>query len=152
MCTGNTCRSPMAAALFERLAGDEPGLAGVELHVVSAGLQARAGQPAAEKAVQVGRDFGLDLSGHASRVFDEQLAAAELILTMTESQKSEIIVRFPHAAANVYTLKEYAGGRGDHDIADPFGGDDEAYKRAFLEIRQAVMRALKRLKQELETE
>ena len=148
VCTGNTCRSPMAAALFERYVREEPGLAACDVQVASAGLHAAAGAPAAPEAVRALRAVGLSLEGHRARPFDDELAACDVILAMTERQKAEIILRYPQAAANVFTLKEYAGEADRRDIADPFGQDDAVYEATRREIEEAVRRAVKRLAQE----
>lgn len=148
VCTGNTCRSPMAAALFEHYARSEPRLDGVEIDVKSAGLQAAEGEPATPAAARAIRARGLSLDDHRARSFDGEMAAADLILTMTERHKAEIILRHPEAAANVYTLKEYAADPSGRDIADPFGGDDEVYKATLREIETAVAKAVERLAKE----
>lgn len=147
VCTGNTCRSPMAAVLFEALVQEEPTLRG-EVRVVSAGLHASPGSGAASGAIKAVASMGLRLDNHRARRFDEALAKSELILTMTKEHKRDIVQHYPHAAGKVYTLKEYAGELDSLDISDPFGQDDSVYHKTLKEIEAAVRRAVKRLAQQ----
>ena len=89
VCTGNTCRSPLAEGLFKaRLAG-RLGCTAAELpergfHVLSAGMAAMSGGPAADEAVAVARSYGADLTGHRSRPLAPDLAAqADYLIAMT---------------------------------------------------------------------
>ncbi len=105
VCTGNTCRSPMAEALFREIAG--AGESGFQ--VISAGTSAGRGVPAAEEAVQVLKEKGIDLSEHQSRpITEELLKEADLILTMTRSHKESLLQLEPGVGDKVFTLKEYA--------------------------------------------
>lgn len=149
VCTGNTCRSPMAAGLFRAAAATAPELADIRVDVESAGLAAGEGSPAAAEAVAALKGKGIDISGHRSQPLVNVSGEYDLILTMTESHKSETILRLPHAAAIVYTLKEYAGMDGEPDIADPFGRGPEVYRRVLREIETAVQASVKRLVSEL---
>ena len=83
VCTGNTCRSPLAEALFKKQLADRLGcgvgdLAGKGFFVHSAGLAAMMGGPAAAEAVAVAASYGADLSHHASRPLSEELAAQRI--------------------------------------------------------------------------
>ena len=145
VCTGNTCRSPMAAGLFRTLAAKHPAFAGRALHVSSAGTAASEGAPAAALAVEAMRAKGIDISDHRARSFKDDGEPYDLILTMTEEHKAQVLLRRPECAANIYTLKEYAGISGSKDIPDPFGLGSEAYRRAIDEIESAVRGAIERL-------
>lgn len=150
VCTGNTCRSPMAATLFKHYASLNPVLTDKTLRVDSAGLHAGFGSPAADGARRAVRRKGLSLEGHRSRLFDERLAGADLILTMTEEHKSQLILNFPQAAERVYTLKEFAGDGPSLSIMDPFGQSDDVYVDTLKEIEAAVIKAVERLANERE--
>jgi protein-tyrosine phosphatase len=127
ICTGNTCRSPLAAALCQRMLADRLGCAIEELTeqgflITSAGLAAVRGEPAAPEAVAVARDLGADLSGHASRpATPDLLSEADLVVGMTAGHLGglEGIV---NTDARMRLLC------GDTDLADPIGGDMTVYQ------------------------
>lgn len=105
VCTGNTCRSPMAEELFR----EKTGTGDNRFQVISAGTSAGRGVPAAEEAVQALKERGLDLSEHQSRpITGELLKEADLILTMTRNHKETLLQMEPGVGDKVFTLKEYA--------------------------------------------
>ena len=123
VCTGNTCRSPMAAGLFAKML-QERGVTGIA--VASAGLAAFDGAPASAEAVEVMRQFGVDLSGHRTRrLTREMVLTADLVLTMTKRHKEAVLALAPEAAGKVFTLREFAGnfaGGTDPGAAGKNGG------------------------------
>ncbi len=145
VCTGNTCRSPMAAALFNRLAALE--LKGLGYEAASAGLSAMDGAPASRNATGAMDSYpGADLSCHRSRQLrPDDVRKAFLILTMCRSHKQYILSMYPEAYQKVFTLKEYAYGV-ESDIEDPFGGNEAVYRRCADEIAQAVGKLAEKLK------
>ena len=145
VCSGNTCRSPMAAALLKDRISREPSLQGVDIEVHSAGLDASDGDPAAEGAIRALRTRNLSLAEHKTTRFGAKHLDFDLILTMTQGHKSKILLSYPEVAANVYTLKEYAGLKGSPDIADPFMQGDEVYRASMEEIERAVAGVVDRL-------
>lgn len=118
---------------------------GMRVDVDSAGLSAQAGSPAAVPAVDAVKSKGVDISGHRSKSVGDDTVSYDLILTMTEEHKAGVLLRYPEVAANVYTLKEYGGAKGSHDISDPFGMGDVIYQRVLDEIEDAVRGAVERL-------
>lgn len=145
VCTGNTCRSPMAAALFSRLAAQK--LRGHEYEAVSAGLSAMDNVPASRNAAKAMDKYpGADLSHHRSRLLNlSDIEGAFLVLTMCRSHKQQILSMHPEAYQKVYTLKEYAYGMAA-DIKDPFGGDESVYRQSADEIAQAIEKLVEKLK------
>ena len=108
VCSGNTCRSPMAAAILSDLLRRE-GL-GAVYQVDSAGLAAVPGQPASPEARRVMSERGLSLEEHRSKpVTADLVSAAKLVLTMTRQHKDAVIGLYPEATDRVYTLKGFAG-------------------------------------------
>ncbi|NLY90300.1 MAG: ribose 5-phosphate isomerase B [Firmicutes bacterium] len=134
VCTGNTCRSPMAAALLRQLLKERSDELG-KIKISSAGLYASPGAPASPEAVEVMRGYGADLSTHLARELEEEeLAAADLILTMTHAQKNQMLKDYPSLQDRVFVLKEYLRGgdgvSGPHDdLPDPFGQPVDVYRR-----------------------
>ncbi|BFH65616.1 low molecular weight protein arginine phosphatase [Paenibacillus azoreducens] len=104
VCTGNTCRSPMAEALLRKMA-KERGL-GVEAR--SAGVAAMDGMPMSRHAEAVLRDHHIDECLTSKALSQEAVRWSDLILTLTQGHKQHVIRSFPEAAGKVFTLKEYA--------------------------------------------
>ena len=126
VCTGNICRSPMAAAMFKQMVGDD-------WRVESAGTRAMDGMEASEEAQQEMASRGLNLSKHRARtVTGEMIHTFDLILTMEEGQKEALRAEFPLEAGKIYTLMGMSGLVGD--VEDPIGGGKEDYHRTADEI------------------
>lgn len=129
VCTGNTCRSPMAEALAAREGGWQ---------ARSGGVAALAGDRASAHAVDVMGEVGLDISDHRSApVTEAEMVWADLVLTMTEGHRKILIGQFPEHGHKIHTLCEYADCASG-DIADPFGQDITAYRHARNQIAAAV--------------
>ncbi|MFC6334959.1 low molecular weight protein arginine phosphatase [Paenibacillus septentrionalis] len=104
LCTGNTCRSPMAEALLKRMADEK----GVALTVRSAGISTIDGLPVSAQSMHALKQRGINYKGSSAAVDEEVLHWADLVLTMTSGHKREVIRRHPDVLDKVYTLKEYA--------------------------------------------
>jgi protein-tyrosine-phosphatase len=135
VCSGNTCRSPLAEAIAKR-AVHERGWTHVA--VASAGTGASAGAPASENGVVVAAEHGLDLGGHTSRQLTAGMVDwADLVLTMSTAHM--FAVAELGGAEKVAMLTDFLEGSGMGDpIEDPFGGDADAYRRAYDQIASAV--------------
>lgn len=133
VCTGNTCRSPLAEALARSL---QPGL-----EVGSAGLAARPGEPATAEARAVAAAHGLDLEAHRARVLSRELVEdSDLLLVMTAAHRRALLRQFPQVADKVALLKKFASGRAG-DVDDPFGGPPAVYQECFEELERELRRA-----------
>ena len=142
VCTGNTCRSPMAEGiLIDMLDKSEIR----NIIVSSAGLFALEGEKASVEALEVLRNEGIDLSGHKARqVTKNMLFNSDLILTMTKNHKEMLLNYFPDLKEKIYTLKEYAYGVED-DIMDPFGRGLPAYEEALEDIKSALVEIIDKI-------
>jgi len=132
VCTGNTCRSPMAQVM----ANDIFSTRGLLLRAHSCGVFAHVGSSASAHAVSAVREaYGLDLAGHVSQSASlELLEAAAVIICMTSSHKSHLFTQFAQFKAKTYTLLELAGEKGN--ITDPFGGNISIYNNCMLQIKK----------------
>lgn len=128
VCTGNTCRSPMAEALFRRFLADRLKCADEELmdrgfNVLSAGLSAGSGAPANREAVNLLAEVGIDLRNHESQPLTERLLLhADHVVTMTRGHRQIILNDYPDLADRVMLLSS-----DDNDISDPYGGGPREY-------------------------
>lgn len=137
VCSGNTCRSPLAAAMLAARLAAEPTLA--HSTVSSAGTSAWDGSPASEGSYLVALERDLDLSTHRARMLTvEEVQRADLILTMTGAHASRVADL--GGASKVATMSEYAGLE-NGDVPDPFGGDVEAY-RAVADTMAGLIEAI----------
>lgn len=156
ICSGNTCRSPLAVAAWQALERENP-LPG--WMVQSAGTMASSCAPASPHAQSVAQSWDVDLSIHCSQLLTEKLVqSAAHIITMTQSQSNAIEAQFPDAKNKIEVLGRYAAtqnktnaeltsletllhsieaGNG-YDILDPFGGSLEEYQICGEQIYQAV--------------
>jgi protein-tyrosine phosphatase len=142
VCTGNTCRSPLAAVAARRLLETRAWDAVVE----SAGIAALEDAPASDAARAVARETGLDLENHRARLLTAPMVrAADLVLVMSGRQLAFLRVLAPEAVGRVHRLRDYATrGEAPGDVTDPYGGDVGAYRRTFSELRELVERSLQR--------
>jgi len=142
VCTGNTCRSPMAEAIARQVA-EERGL--TDVVVSSAGTGAYEGSTASDGALLVGIEHGTDLAGHRSRPLTRELVAnADTILVM--SPQHLLRAQELGGESKAYLLTDFASHGGSvRTVTDPFGGDLEAYRTTYEELEQEIRRVFDRL-------
>ncbi|HET6762876.1 MAG TPA: low molecular weight protein arginine phosphatase [Longimicrobiaceae bacterium] len=143
VCTGNTCRSPMAEGVA-RAELERRGWAHVR--VASAGLAAYEGSPATAEAVAVAGRHGVDLAAHRSRPLTRELVEwADLVLAMGPSHLAGIARLNGRGKAEL--LAGFASGEGGRGggVPDPYGGGEEVYEGTFRELRRLISASLDRL-------
>ena len=139
VCTGNTCRSPMAEQICRQLVAQRMGCRPDELEdrgviIASAGIAAPMGAPPSPEAQHVMAQRGLDLSGHATQPLTESLVRqADVVFTMTRGHRDAIVSHWPDAAERTVLLRVDGG-----DISDPIGGPLEQYAACAQQIEQQL--------------
>lgn len=124
VCTGNTCRSPLAEALYNALGKGR---------AASAGVAAAAGMPLSRGAAEALKKRGLSLRDHRARRVDEtMLQAARRVYVMERAHRDALVSRFPAFAAKIALLKEGA------DVPDPVGAGPAEYEACASSIEEAV--------------
>jgi protein-tyrosine-phosphatase len=133
VCTGNTCRSPIAQAMASYLAGKMD----VPIEADSAGLMVIPGSKVSKYSVDAVTEYGIDISSHIPKaITSELLDNADLIITMTKAQKDLIIKSIPYYSEKVKNLGEYSI---NGDITDPYGADFNTYKECAMQIKDAIV-------------
>src|SRR5690348_8008999 len=103
VCTGNTCRSPMAEAMLRSIAKQE----GLQLRVQSAGVSAVNGLPMAEHSLRILKDKGIVENFTSNPIIEEAVEQHDLIFTMTMAHQRIVIQKYPQAVDKIFSLKEY---------------------------------------------
>lgn len=137
VCTGNSCRSPMAEALFE---ARMPEAWRGSIEASSAGTAAPDGMKAASNAIKALAEIGIDLHGHRTRYLTRRMIEeADFIAAMTREHRDEIVDLVPHAREKTIVLGEIDLRRESPDVADPIGGDEEKYRTSRDELDRLVV-------------
>jgi protein-tyrosine-phosphatase len=133
VCTGNSCRSPMAHVMLAAL------LEGTSTFVYSAGTNAPVGAPATALAVQTMREAGLDLTRHRAQQLEPGMTrAADLILVMENYHRERVLELVPDAAVRTRLLLSFEGR--DEEVGDPIGSPIDVYRRTREQMRPALER------------
>ena len=146
VCSGNSCRSPIAEALCRGMLAERLKVSpdGVEEHgytLISGGLAGGFAAPASSSAIEVMREFGMDISNHLSQtITPEMVEHSDRVLVMTPDQMGQVLHMAPGAKGRVMLLDPK--GRA---VEDPHGGDMETYRRCAFVIRKALEKRVKEL-------
>ena len=142
VCTGNTCRSPMAEALLKEISEER----NLEIQVDSAGVFAPEGQAASLNAVEVVGN--VDIQEHKSKMLTKELMDwAELVLVMTKSHLSMVENMYPEEKEKTHLLLDYTEYV-EKDVSDPYGGSLEEYERVKLQLEGAIFALLEKIDEE----
>ena len=140
VCSGNICRSPMAAACFRHRARAD----GLEQATVSsAGTLGIEGAPASAEAIETMGELGIDLSGHRSSALDAiDVEAQDVVILMTRNHVEELAHRFPQLRGEHYMLRAFESGPDPEpnppDLDDPMGRPAEVYRAQLQQITRCI--------------
>ncbi|KOY83932.1 low molecular weight protein arginine phosphatase [Lysinibacillus sp. FSL H8-0500] len=138
VCTGNTCRSPMAEVILQHKQLDN-------LEVRSAGIYAMPNAQMSPYAQQVLEEAQMPHQHLATQLSKDVIEWADLILTMTITHKDTIIFNYPEAEHKVFTLKEYTDEGSLENIVDPYGGNKPLYEATFEELKALIDQLVQKL-------
>ncbi|MCM1990067.1 low molecular weight protein arginine phosphatase [Oceanirhabdus seepicola] len=142
VCTGNTCRSPIAESIFNER--NE-----LKNHCASsAGIATVYGSKASKNAVLVvNENLQKDISNRkAVQLTMEMLAEADLVLTMTSSIADMLLKEYPNDSIKIFSLSNYING--ESDVLDPFGGNVYFYNKTFDQLKAMIIKLIKKLKED----
>ena len=146
VCSGNSCRSPMAAGLLQKKLYPE---FNDRIRIISSGTLGIDDNPATLNAITVTKEKGVDISRHRSRgVRAKDLAKSDIIFVMAEHHKEFLDMHFPRYKENVFLLKTFSTGTEkpqNTSIEDPIGGDLKFYRKTINEIDKELDRILPQL-------
>ncbi|MBQ8761916.1 MAG: low molecular weight protein arginine phosphatase [Clostridia bacterium] len=135
VCTGNTCRSPMAVSILKSMLKEKE----IKAKVLSAGISVNEGEPMAENACVALKKLGIRKSKHtATQITKQNLEKCDLILTMTENQKFSL-----PRLKKIICFKDLTG----FDVLDPYGQDVDAYINVAKQIKSGLVKVVAYLEQ-----
>lgn len=140
VCTGNTCRSPMAELIMKAIAEEEE----FEVDVDSAGIFAAEGSPMSMHAAAELQDRGIStISKRSKRVNRALIEESDLVLCMGDGHRRMLVESYPQEADKIKTLPEYVGE--NRDVKDPYGGDYYTYRQCADRIEGLAEKLIDRI-------
>lgn len=150
VCSGNTCRSPLAKALFDKVVNEDSELKG-KVGAGSCGISTHFQETVQPNAVTAGRKLGVDIADHRSNQFSpEYLKEFDVVIGMSKGHRDTITAHFPEFKDRVKTLYEFNTGDKDaKDVKDPYGCDQDTYDKIAGELNEQVRIAAEKIKKTL---
>ena len=146
VCTGNSCRSPMAEGFLKRHLRPEDGF-----EIISVGiLAAVGGLNPTQEAIEVMKEEGIDISSYITKPFSADLAkSADIILVMADIHREFILEKLPEVEDKVHLFKEFAQtAEADREIRDPIGQPISAYRAVKEEIKVASVEIVRKIRED----
>ncbi|MDP8216159.1 MAG: low molecular weight protein arginine phosphatase [Candidatus Kaelpia imicola] len=144
VCTGNSCRSPIAAALLKKMAQEK----GLNIEIKSCGTAALLDMKATKEAIEVLKREDIRIFDHRSKPLNRELIDwAELILVMEGRHKRELLQHQSQAQRKVFLLTEFAE-KGEQDIIDPIAKPFEVYEGLLMDLKFYLTKVIERIKNE----
>ncbi|MDV3428751.1 MAG: low molecular weight protein arginine phosphatase [Bacillota bacterium] len=142
LCTGNTCRSRMAEAIFNKLNDAK------DIKAYSAGIMAVSGTKTSKNAaIVIKENLDIDISSEPARMLSsEMVKEADLILSMTDFIEKSVKNSYPLYIEKIFTLNGYIGL--NSNILDPFGGDLQVYRQTFNQLYNSILLLNNKLKED----
>lgn len=142
VCTGNTCRSCMAEAIFNNKYKED------DIIASSAGVYAIEGSKASLNSVNIlKKNINIDISHRYARQLNlDILEDADLVLTMTNSIRDLLQNKFPYMKDKIHSLSQYVGDY--KDVIDPFGGDESVYNDTYNQLDSLINLLIDKLKED----
>ena len=138
VCTGNTCRSPLAQAILQEKI-DKEGL--TDLEVDSAGIFCGFGEPMSAHTTEIIEDMGIFFTHTSQPLTPNLLSSCDMVVTMTKEHKNMLISRIEDK--KLFSFDEITGGG---DIADPYGGDSAEYLAVEMQLRRGMDKIVEKAK------
>ncbi len=141
VCTGNSCRSPMAVGFLKEMLKGKEGMGIDSCGTISSSF----GGPTSQ-AIKIMEEYGIDISPYKAKILSKDLIdEADLILVMERKHRERVEELDPEAENKTFLLKEFAGNKEKLEIRDPMGLSDEVYREVAGEIKSALERALPKI-------
>ena len=131
VCSGNTCRSPMAQAVFNKLSKEK----NIDAAAFSAGLYTQDALPYSPNTIEVLRENDIALTGSSKQITKEMLDQCDIVFGLTYSLSTALVSAFPQSSEKIY--------RFPLEVPDPFGGDIALYRRSYQKITEGIEKILR---------